>query len=219
MGKYKQGILGPFSGRVGNIIGTFWKGKCIMRIRAANYSDANSIPQQTQRMKWKLASAFAKANERLISLGFGAADTGLTAYNSALKWNIPEAITGVFPELKFDFSKASLSRGTLTEATGFSAVSNQAGKLTIAYDDNSDNMTAFADDQMHLSIINSDNGNVIIPAEELERSTEGGIITLPGQFSGKRVYVLGFFARKGITKVTNPNQVSNTVYFGQVLVA
>ena len=218
MGTYKQGILGPFSGRVGNIIGTFWKGRCIMRVVAASHADANTIPQQTQRMKWKLASAFVKAHERLIKLGFGAADAGLTAFNSALKWNIPEAITGVYPELKMDFSNASLSKGTLEVPTGTHLASAQAGKIDVSYDDNSDDKNAFADDKLYLSVI-GDGGKVLIPAVDFERGTEGGTITLPVGFQGHSAYVLGFFARKGIDKVTNPNQVSNTVYFGQVMVA
>ncbi|HLO89692.1 MAG TPA: DUF6266 family protein, partial [Lentimicrobium sp.] len=74
MGLYKQGFFGPYSGRVGNLIGTFWKGRCVLRIRAANYTDANTIPQQTQRLKFKIVTSFLKSQEKLIRLGFAAAD-------------------------------------------------------------------------------------------------------------------------------------------------
>ena len=39
MGTYNKGILGPFSGKVGTVVGASWRGKDVMR----------SLPKKTDR--------------------------------------------------------------------------------------------------------------------------------------------------------------------------
>ncbi len=58
MGKIKQGILGGFSGKVGPVIGTSWKGKAIIKARPLSHNDRNSVAQQEQRAKFSLVSKF-----------------------------------------------------------------------------------------------------------------------------------------------------------------
>lgn len=54
----KKGILGGFSNKVGNVVGSTWKGINTMRSLPAQYNDANSVAQQANRSKFKYFSAF-----------------------------------------------------------------------------------------------------------------------------------------------------------------
>ena len=51
MGIYKKGILGAFSGKVGNIVGSTWKGMQIIRItlRSAENGESSLPAQKEQR--------------------------------------------------------------------------------------------------------------------------------------------------------------------------
>ena len=58
MGTIKQGILGPFSGKVGTVIGSFWKGIAVMRGIAPSITDAKSYAQLEQRANFKVIVVF-----------------------------------------------------------------------------------------------------------------------------------------------------------------
>lgn len=219
MGLYNQGIYGPYSGRVGNVIGSFWKGRCVMRIRAASFTDANTIPQQTQRMKWRLVSAFLNANAKLVKLGFAAVDDSLTAFNAAMKYNIPEAITGTFPELTLDLTKAVLSKGNLLGIEGAALTATVPGSVSIAWTNNSNNDDALESDLLKLSIIDSASGEVLVNSSVLTRGDESAVIALPATWATRTVNVLGFYVKAGLDQVTTPAQVSNSISLGTVTIS
>lgn len=54
----KKGILGGFSNKVGNVVGSTWKGINTMRSLPAQYNDANSVAQQANRSTFKYFSGF-----------------------------------------------------------------------------------------------------------------------------------------------------------------
>lgn len=217
MGVYKQGFFGPYSGRVGNLIGTFWKGRCVLRIRAANYSDANTIAQQTQRLKFKIVSSFLKAHEQLIRLGFAAADASITAFNSALKTNL-EAVTGDFPNLALDLTAVKLSTGNLPGLEAGTASSTVAETVKIDWNDNSNSTNAFVGDKLMVSVIDSSTGEVFLNGTDISRSAGTANIVLPSGWTGRNVEVHAFFVKK-VDKVSSQDHVSASQYIGNVDVA
>lgn len=61
MSKTKQGILGGFSGSIGNVVGSSWKGVNYMRIKPVSVANPNTAAQQEQRGKFRNCSAFAQS--------------------------------------------------------------------------------------------------------------------------------------------------------------
>lgn len=57
MGKINQGILGGFSGKVGNVVGFFWKGEAIMRSLAGNPTNPRTEAQLEQRARFTVAGS------------------------------------------------------------------------------------------------------------------------------------------------------------------
>ena len=49
MGKISQGILGGFSGKVGNVIGGNWKGINYMRVKPSSVANSQTEGQMVQR--------------------------------------------------------------------------------------------------------------------------------------------------------------------------
>lgn len=65
MAKIDEGILGPFSGKVGEVIGSSWHGIPYIKSRPAVFHDAKSPAQLAQRMRMQVA-CFSTPNYILI---------------------------------------------------------------------------------------------------------------------------------------------------------
>lgn len=217
MATYKQGILGGFSGRIGNVIGTYWKGQNVMRIRAASYNDANTPAQQEHRLKFKLVQNFLLTNKSLIDQGFNAVDNRMTALNAALKANIKKVITGVFPNLSVDKSKVILSTGNLAVLEDAKGSSTNPAVLFIDWVNNPDVINQHDTDILNLSVTNESTQEVMTLQNVATRSMESVEVLLPTTWSGKIVQVLGFMTADSM--VSSSNEVSNTMYLGQVTLA
>lgn len=59
MAKIKQGILGGFSGKVANVVGTSWKGRAVMKSQPLSVSNPRTEAQQEQRGKFSDISKLA----------------------------------------------------------------------------------------------------------------------------------------------------------------
>lgn len=81
MGKIKKGILGGFSGRVGNVIGASWKGIDYMRSEATSISDPKTTKQLAQRSKFTTCVEFAKICVPLINVGLHQYATKRSEFN------------------------------------------------------------------------------------------------------------------------------------------
>lgn len=81
MGKIKKGILGGFSGRVGNVIGGSWKGIDYMRSEATSIADPKTAKQLEQRSKFRVAVEFAKQVVPIINIGLKQYATKRSEFN------------------------------------------------------------------------------------------------------------------------------------------
>ena len=89
MAKYFQGILGPFQGKVGTVVGYMWRDKWCMRARPRCYHDRQSDAQLAQRSRFKQMIQFASPATPLLKRGLRAmaAAEGLTEGNCFLRIN------------------------------------------------------------------------------------------------------------------------------------
>lgn len=220
MGIYKQGVFGPYSGRVGNVIGTFWKGRSVLRIRAASYANPNTLAQQAQRLKFKLVTSFISLQEKLIKIGYAAYDKSLTPFNSALKYNISNAITGTFPNLSLDLTKVRISQGNLANLKSAALTSVTPGTVKLDWSDNTGIDGAKATDKLLLSIIDPASSEVFIADPNAARLDETTVVNLPTGWTGRTVTVMGFLTSETVDGVAeNSDEVSTSVTYGTVTIA
>lgn len=191
-----------------------------MRIRAANYTNPNTLAQQTQRMKFRLVASFIKANEKLVRLGFGLLDKSVTAFNSAMRYNLENAIKGEFPTLSIDLAKVRLSEGNRENLAGVSVTALAAGQVKIDWTDNSGNGIGESTDKIYLSIGSAESGEVMITdANGASRLDETVTLTMPAGWAGRTVTVIGFTLKEGVTvEASDPDQVSTSAVYGSVTV-
>ncbi len=193
MGKIKQGILGGFSGKVGPVIGTSWKGKAIIKARPLSHNDRNSVAQQEQRAKFSLVSKFLACVNGFIAFGFAKKAVGITAPNAAMAANLESAVTGDFPNYSLAMNKVLVSDGKIDLPYNPGATVD-SGTLTFTWADNTGRGDALADDQVMVLVYNPTVEQSVYTTALAARSTRTADLVCPTAWSGNQVHV--YFAMR-----------------------
>ena len=116
MAKLEQGILGPFRGTVGTVIGYRWRDRWCMRARPSHYNDRRSEAQLRQRGRFKAMIQFASPATPLLRIGLRAwaAGHGLTEGNAFLRLNHEAFGSGSVDYARLQFSRGHLPAVRLT---------------------------------------------------------------------------------------------------------
>ncbi len=219
MASYKQGILGAFSGKLGNVIGTFWKGISVMRVVPANITNPNTLAQQAQRAKFKLITQFVAANAKFFKLGFGAMTARMTEYNAAIKANF-SSIIGSYPTLSVDPKNLVTSKGELPSLDGFAGVSTEPATIDITWDDNSGIQGAAATDKISMAAFDEATGEAVYALQSADRISESATFNLPASWTGKTVTVYAYLTREDIMfGIHSMDQISDSVKINGITVA
>jgi hypothetical protein len=210
MGTIKQGILGPFSGKVGTVVGSSWKGKAVMRSMPTRRRGSPTATQILQQAKFSLIMKFLQPLTSLVNATFDSFAVGMSGMNKAFSYNVQNGTTGVYPAITVNYPMILLGRGDLPNASAPAAVSTVAGKLTFNWTDNSGLGKATATDIAYVAVFCESLGHWIYSQLTGAARNAGTYILDVSAFSGKPVQTwLGFVTANGKT-------FSNTVYTGVV---
>ena len=213
MGTIKQGINGPFSGRVGNSVGASWKNKSYMRSYAAKISNPRSYLQQDHRQKIAVTMKFLRPLTQFLKVGFkNYADT-MTEMNSAMSWNYHNALQGIYPNNIIDYSTALVARGNLPPALNQVAASTVAGTVLFTWGDNSEETGASNTDTTLIVVYNATKNWAVTINNLADRAEGTQAVTLPSAFSGDLVHCYISF------KTVDGELLSDSRYAGAVTVA
>ena len=211
MGNIKQGILGGFSGKVGTVIGSSWKGITYMRAIAPNVKDARTAKQLAQREKFVLTLGFLRPLQSFVRVGFKMYATRQTAFNAAMSYTLKNCIKGVSPNFSIDFAKVMVSRGSLVLPLNIHRLNND-GEIAISWSDNSGVGNALDTDFAMPLAYNTDKHEVVYDMVSACRGDEGVSLNYPSNWSGDTVHVyLGFVSENG-------SLVSDSVYLGEAVI-
>lgn len=189
MGTIKQGILGGFSGKVGTVIGSSWKGISYMRGRAQSIKNPRTEGQVEQRSKFALTLDFLKPITAYVRTGYKTYATKQTAFNAAMSYIVKNAVSGAFPNYALDFSRALVSRGSLTQPS-IPNVSMSAGRATVTWNDN------------------SGQGEAVFSTAAATRADQSAELNFPADWNGDTVELyIGFASADGIN-------IANSIYLG-----
>lgn len=210
MGVITQGINGPFSGKVGAVVGYVSRGKAIMRGLAKVSKSRNPSPlQRQQHAKFSLMNKFLGPIIPFLNETKKTVDIDLTGYNKAFSYNVKNAITGTFPDLTIDYSMVLLSRGDLPNIKSSQAESQSPGQITLQWTDNSGTGLALANDKSFIAVFCKELNEWIYALDLNERSA-GNCLFDVAKFSGHLAPVyIGFLSANG-------NEVSDSLYVGAV---
>lgn len=212
MGTINKGILGGFSGKVGNVVGGSWKGIDYMRSKGGNRNSNPTEKQLTQQLKFALTMRFLQPMAGLLDISFRNFAIMKTGMNSAFGYVIQNAITGVYPALQIDYALALISRGDLPNVLA-PAVTPGAGSLvTFSWTDNSGVGSAKATDQAILVAFCPALRQAIFTTTGGDRSLLTGELNLL-PFSGLEVETwIGFISTSGTS-------VATSIFTGEITVS
>jgi len=197
MGKIKQGILGGFSGKVGSVIGSSWKGISYMRGKAVSIKNPQTLQQMRQRNKFALALSVLQPIVAFIRVGFKRYAYKKSEFNAAMSYTIKNAIVGTYPDYEIDFSKLLVSRGTLTGANN-AAAQTVTGKIKLTWEDNTGIGEAKATDKSMAVAINPAKGEAAYITDGAPRSAGQEDLAVSPFWVGDEVEVyLAFISENG----------------------
>lgn len=213
MGKIEQGILGGFSGKVGNVVGGNWKGIDYMRIKPSNVENPRTEGQVDQRSKFVTVLRFLQPLTGFLRIGFAGYANKMTEFNSAMSYNLNNAVSGTYPDYEIDYPNALISRGGRKDALNPAATSSLGGQVEFTWEDNSGEVNAAATDEAMLVVYNPDKKDAQYATTAATRDAGTANLTVPDVYSGDTVQAFIAF------KDPETNKVSNSVYVGSVTVA
>ncbi|MHA7944280.1 DUF6266 family protein [Formosa sp. 3Alg 14/1] len=105
MATLNQGILGGFSGKVGPVVGSNWRGKNVLRSAPTKSTKPISPAQQRQRDKFKCVLQFLTPIKGIITETFGVAVGSKSPFNQAMSYHMREAVQQTPTGFPIDYNK------------------------------------------------------------------------------------------------------------------
>jgi hypothetical protein len=133
MGKMNNGILDDFSGTVGKVVGSKWRGVPVLRAKTNKRRNANTPKQVAQKAKFKVASTFTQSMHDLLLLGFKNQAVRMTGSNYGCSLVLTDAIDGTYPDFKIAYDRVLISKGTLPNVEGLVVTSTKAGTIQFTW--------------------------------------------------------------------------------------
>lgn len=211
MGTYSKGILGPFSGKIGTVVGSSWKGVDYMRSLPKKSNKQPTDAQLEQRMRMMIAINFLKPVTDLLATGFKNVSGNSSGYNVAVSRLVKNGLTGIYPDIDLDYSKVLISEGSLTQPAVPALESVEPGKVNLTWRDNSDNGLAKPGDKAFLLAYVERLARYSFNTKGADRSTGLHVVDLE-DFSGEEVHLwMAFISADG-------KKLSTSIYAGSVVV-
>jgi hypothetical protein len=209
MGKLSKGILGGFSGKVGNVVGGSWKGIDYMRSKANRSSFTASKAQLEQQQKFATAMRFLQSMSGLIAIGFRSFAVKKTGINSAISYTLKNAVQGTYPDYSIVYTDALISRGDLPNVPVPTVAIGAGGILTYSWTNNSGVGIARAADKAILAAYCPKLNQCIYTTGGATRSALTDQLNLAA-FSNTTVETyIGFISENG-------RNIATSLYTGQV---
>ncbi len=197
MAKLSQGINGPFSGKVGAVVGYTWKGIAVMRGRPSPRTKPFTPKELNHQAKFRLMNRFLIPANGLLNVTFAHLAIGMSAFNKAFSYNVKNAIAGIQPNLVIDYGMALISRGDLPGAESAVVGTVSPGLLLFTWTDNSGKGNAKATDKAFVAVYSEELSNWDYRLDIATRS-QGKCEMLMMNIPGKPVQTfIGFISADG----------------------
>lgn len=207
MGVIKRGILGGFSGKVANVVGSSWKGIAYMKSMPLSVANPQTTAQTTQR------NAFSKTVE---IAGIILADwlkplwdrfaQGMSGYNAFVQTNIPLCPDGNFVPNNFIMSKGTLYNPGITSVIG----DNSANTITYELSDQL-GPNGLSTDLIYIMVFNATQNYWLFEAAQYTRAVDAYQITDDQMGTGDVCYTWLAYRRADGTMVSNDDMKTFTV--------
>ena len=155
-----NGILGGFSGRIGNIIGYMMNGYQYIRLAPNKRTGAATTAQMIQRKKFSTMIKFMSPVAYFMNDVHKNKTRGKYCSNKLFSANHREAVMGEYPYFTIDYRQFQLTAGTLSGPRLMHVSCDQDAFLNFHWDDQSNDYTdAHPLDRLYLAIYDEEEKN------------------------------------------------------------
>lgn len=213
MGKVQVGILDGFVGKVGTVVGSFWKGLPVMRAYKRVVKDANTNAQQLIRTRFAAATTLASAFLYAIRIGFKqvARSKKMTEGDIFIKENWDEITADTPGAATIDYPDLVIAKGGLPEVLFGNVTTTEPLSIGITMQDTSGVIGADATDKVYIFAYSPEAQAGVISDGRNTRADTSATLNVPAYWNGHRVHVWGFAVGAGSD---NKGVISNSRYIG-----
>lgn len=213
MAKVNRGILDGFIGKVGTVIGSFWKGLPVMRAYSRTRRDKKSRAQVAQRMRFGALAELGAAFLDAIGLGLrkAAAARRITEGNLFIRQNMAMVTVTGTDSLSIDYTGLVLAKGNLVGVSFDIPQFDTPQHVKADFSTLIESPMTHDDDEVYLFVYCPDAKSGVLSAPA-KRSEETVSVKVPTQWNGMKAHVWGFTVGSELSQ--RPGEASNSNYIG-----
>lgn len=212
MARLPKGVFGPFSGKVGPVVGATWNGIPYIRSKPKKKRKKKAVKTEMQianQARFKFVNGWMVPFHPYMMIGFGNFPADKPPVSMALSLNYRQIVIGTYPDFDIDYSKVVLSVGDLPGLAQPAIVLNAPDTLELTWAQSADVKAAF-DDQLML----------VLYSRELELADGfiGGVKRASGKCRFQFIEQLIGKALDVYISVTSLDRkrIANSIYLGRM---
>lgn len=208
MGTYSSSSFGKITGKVGEGVGSNWRGVKVIRSIPTKSSKPASAAQLAVYARFSLAAKQLSPIKDVLNIGFSDKKLNkITGYNAAVKAFLAEAIIGDYPAYEVDYPNVRLAKGSL-EAAEVSIDLNT--EISLSWPVELNDFNSFSNDKMVFVTFNESKNSYKLNNSH-KRDAMGFSFPYPGK-PGDIIHIWSFCIKH------DGKTVSNSVYVGTFVV-
>ncbi|TDQ06189.1 DUF6266 family protein [Pedobacter metabolipauper] len=213
MGKLNRGFLGGFRGRLGPAYGCFWRGMDLVKTLPRKSGKPGTPKQLVIQQKLAVVTGFLSGMGPLIEIGFkGVTNSGESAMNAAVSYNIQNAVTGIAPNFVMDYTKLKYSFGKLPLPNEIQVTMLPLAKLEVNWSPRSYGVVKIHPDDLATFVVYNPEKNTFVVLEDAARRDETTYtIQMPSEFIGDTVFFFMNFITSDGKLVSENSNLGNLV--------
>lgn len=211
MATFEKGILGGFSGKVGSVVGSRWRGKNVLRSLPAPSTKTPTELQLEQRLRFSVAIEFLNPIKSIVSLYFGKRQKDKSSYNLATSYFIKDVVVpdgaGGFT---IDAAKVLISKGDLQGLSNAATVVAANQLVTLTWANNSGQGYANATDKLIVVGYQEALGRAVIFNDGVRRDAATAALQFPTYMAGMEILLYATFTNE------TDSDAATSLYLGEV---
>ena len=207
MAKYKDGVTGAFSGKVGPVIGSSWNGIAYMKSKGNARISTSTGAERANQHKFAAAHAWLQPLLPLLRVGFNGYSKTSYGYNAAKSYTLKNAMEDgqVIPE------RVKISAGDLVISPNMQVELADSNRLRFSW---SPMYVPGTDgkDQLMVLAYSPEDSTLTYQAHGAFRESGEQVLELSTSFNNKSIHVYAAFV------AADRSQQSESTYFGPLTV-
>ena len=193
MATFNEGILGGFSGTVGPVVGTTWRGVPVMRSKPTKPNKKPSPAQLRNQLKFTMANAFLNPLKSFLNKSFDQPEKKRSRFDFAKSYFLTEAMQPTEDSFTIDYPKVLISKGPLRGLRHVTITPQGEQKAVLQWTDNSALGLAYATDVLSVIGYVPATQDFILFEAAAQRQTTEVLLAFPEAMQGATLEIWATF--------------------------